>query len=71
MFCEVKTRSGERFRLAVRGGDPGQAAQAAAAGDAVAVGAPVKGFPPMRFDVIGVLWRPGEQPRIEHRAEAF
>jgi putative endonuclease len=31
----------------------------------------VKAYPTLRFDVIGVLWLPGEPPRIEHRAQAF
>ena len=33
VFCEVKTRSGERVRVAVRGGDAGQAPEVASARD--------------------------------------
>jgi len=71
VFCEVKTRSGEGF------GSPFEAVTQAKRRKLRRLAVlwltanPVKVFPAMRFDVIGVLWRPGAAPEIEHRAEAF
>ena len=71
VFCEVKTRSGEGF------GSPFEAVTQAKRRKLRRLAVlwltanPVKVFPAMRFDVIGVLWRPGAAPVVEHRAEAF
>ncbi len=71
VFCEVKTRSGDGY------GTPFEAVTQAKRRKLRRLGVlwmsanPIKGFPVMRFDVIGVLWRPGAAPVVEHRAEAF
>ena len=71
IFCEVKTRRGEGF------GSPFEAVTQAKRRKLRRLALlwltanPVRVFPAMRFDVIGVLWRPGSAPVVEHRAEAF
>ncbi len=65
VFCEVKTRSGDRY------GQPLEAVTAAKlktlrrlAGAWMA--GHDGGYPQVRIDVIGVLMRPGEKPQIVH-----
>ena len=71
VFCEVKTRSGEGF------GSPFEAVTRAKRRKLRRLAVlwltanPVKVFPALRFDVIGVLWRPGAAPEVDHRVEAF
>jgi putative endonuclease len=71
VICEVKTRSGERFGSPFEAVTQGKRRKLRRLAMLWVIDSKVKGFPSLRFDVIGVLWRPGEQPTIEHRAEAF
>ena len=71
VFCEVKTRSGEGYGSPFDAVTQGKRRKLRRLGMLWLAQPQVRGFPRMRFDVIGVLWRPGEQPTIEHRAEAF
>jgi len=71
VFCEVKTRSGEGYGSPFDAVTQGKRRKLRRLGMLWLAQPHVRGYPRMRFDVIGVLWRPGEQPTIEHRAEAF
>ena len=71
VICEVKTRSGERFGSPFEAVTQGKRRKLRRLAMLWVTDSKVKGYPPLRFDVIGVLWRPGEQPTIEHREEAF
>ena len=71
VICEVKTRSGDRFGSPFEAVTQGKRRKLRRLAMLWVIDSKVKGFPPLRFDVIGVLWRPGELPTIEHRAEAF
>ena len=71
VFCEVKTRSGERFGSPFEAVTQGKRRKLRRLGMLWLASRTMKGFPRMRFDVIGVLWRPGESPTVEHRLEAF
>ena len=71
VICEVKTRSGERFGSPFEAVTQGKRRKLRRLAMLWVTDSKVKGYPPLRFDVIGVLWRPGEQPAIEHREEAF
>lgn len=71
VFCEVKTRSGAGYGSPFDAVTQGKRRKLRRLGLLWLAQPEVRGFPRMRFDVIGVLWRPGEQPTIEHRAEAF
>lgn len=70
VFCEVKTRSGDGF------GTPFEAVNQAKRRRLRTVAAAwlahrSSPWVRTRFDVIGIRWRAGEQPTVEHRAEAF
>lgn len=70
VFCEVKTRSGDGY------GTPFEAVNQAKRRRLRAVAAAWLAeqnspWVRTRFDVIGIRWRSGEQPTVEHRAEAF
>ena len=71
VICEVKTRSGERFGSPFEAVTQGKRRKLRRLAMLWVTDSKVKGYPPLRFDVIGVLWWPGEQPTIEHREEAF
>lgn len=71
VFCEVKTRSGAGYGSPFEAVTQGKRRKLRRLGLLWLAQPQIKGYPRMRFDVIGVLWRPGEQPTIEHRAEAF
>jgi len=71
VICEVKTRSGDRFGSPFEAVTQGKRRKLRRLGLLWIAANPVRGFPSLRFDVIGVLWRPGEQPTVEHRPEAF
>ena len=71
VFCEVKTRSGAGYGSPFDAVTQGKRRKLRRLGLLWLAQPQIKGYPRMRFDVIGVLWRPGEQPTIEHRPEAF
>jgi putative endonuclease len=71
VICEVKTRSGDRFGSPFEAVTQGKRRKLRRLAMLWVIDSKVKGFPRLRFDVIGVLWRPGQEPTIEHRAEAF
>ena len=71
VFCEVKTRSGDRFGTPFDAVTQGKRRKLRRLGVLWLTSNPVRGFPSLRFDVIGVLFRPGSEPTIEHRVEAF
>ena len=71
IICEVKTRSGEMFGTPFEAVTQGKRRKLRRLGVLWMTDHPVNGFPGLRFDVIGVLWRPGQQPLVEHRPEAF
>ncbi len=70
VFCEVKTRSGDGF------GTPFEAVNQAKRRRLRTVAAAwladrSSPWVRTRFDVVGIRWRAGEEPTVEHRAEAF
>lgn len=70
IFCEVKTRSGDAF------GTPAEAISAEQIERIRQVATIWLAtyripFQEIRFDAIGVLWRPGHKPVIEHFKAAF
>ena len=71
VICEVKTRSGDRFGSPFEAVTQGKRRKLRRLAMLWVTDNRVQGFPRLRFDVIGVFWRPGEQPMVEHRAEAF
>lgn len=71
VICEVKTRSGDRFGSPFEAVTQGKRRKLRRLGLLWIAANPIKGFPALRFDVIGVLWPAGEQPTVEHRPEAF
>lgn len=71
VFCEVKTRSGDGYGSPFEAVTQGKRRKLRRLGLLYLAQPEIRGFPRMRFDVIGVLWPPGRQPTIEHRAEAF
>ena len=71
VFCEVKTRSGDRFGSPFEAVTQGKRRKLRRLALLWVTDNEVRGFPRLRFDVIGVMWRPGGPPTIEHRAEAF
>ena len=71
VFCEVKTRSGEGYGSPFDAVTQGKRRKLRRLGLLYLAQPEIRGFPRMRFDVIGVLWPPGRQPTIDHRAEAF
>ena len=71
VFCEVKTRSGEGYGSPFEAVTQGKRRKLRRLGLLWLAQPHIQGFPRMRFDVIGVLWRPGESPLVEHRIEAF
>ena len=71
VVCEVKTRSGDLYGSPFEAVTQGKRRKLRRLGLLWIAANPVKGYPSLRFDVIGVWCRPGEQPRVEHRAEAF
>lgn len=73
VVCEVKTRSGERFGTPFEAVTQGKRRKLRRLGMLYLIDQreAIKGFPQVRFDVIGVMWRPGAEPTVEHRPEAF
>lgn len=71
VFCEVKTRSGAGYGSPFDAVTQGKRRKLRRLGLLWLAQPQIRGYPRMRFDVIGVLWRPGEQPTIEHRPAAF
>ena len=71
VVCEVKTRSGDRFGTPFDAVTQGKRRKLRRLAVLYLSTQPEIGFPVVRFDVIGVLWRPGEEPTVEHRPEAF
>ncbi len=74
VFCEVKTRSSERLRLALRGGRPGQAAPGPQAGDACGCAVHAAGracYEHIRFDVAAVTRGAGGALEVEVLQDAF
>lgn len=71
IFCEVKTRSGQGYGSPFEAVTQGKRRRLRRLGLLWLAQPHIRGFPRMRFDVIGVLWPPGEEPTVEHRAEAF
>lgn len=71
VFCEVKTRSGEGYGSPFEAVTQGKRRKLRRLGLLWLSQPHVRGYPRMRFDVIGVLCRPGADPVIEHRVEAF
>jgi len=71
IFCEVKTRSGQGYGSPFEAVTQGKRRKLRRLGLLWLAQPHIRGYPRMRFDVIGVLWRPGEEPTVEHRPEAF
>ncbi len=71
VFCEVKTRSGEGFGTPFEAVTQGKRRKLRRLGLLWLSENRVRTYPVVRFDVIGVLWRPGETPSVEHRVQAF
>ncbi len=71
IFCEVKTRSGQGYGSPFDAVTQGKRRKLRRLGLLWLAQPHIRGYPRMRFDVIGVLWRPGEEPTVEHRPEAF
>jgi putative endonuclease len=71
VFCEVKTRRGVGYGTPFEAVTQGKRRKLRRLGMLWLSENRVKAYPTLRFDVIGVLWLPGEPPRIEHRAQAF
>ena len=71
VFCEVKTRSGDGYGSPFDAVTQGKRRKLRRLGLLWLAQPHVRGFPRMRFDVVGVLWRPGEEPSVDHRVEAF
>ncbi|MCW2539064.1 MAG: YraN family protein [Frankiales bacterium] len=70
VFCEVKTRSSNAF------GEPIEAVTAQKSGRLRLLAVywlarQTRNWLEMRFDVIGVLWRPGQTAQIRHVEGAF
>ncbi len=71
IFCEVKTRSGEGYGSPFDAVTQGKRRKIRRLGLLWLAQPHIRGYPRMRFDVVGVLWRPGQEPTVEHRPEAF
>lgn len=71
VFCEVKTRSGDRYGTPFAAVTQGKRRKLRRLSMLWLTEARINGFPRVRFDVVGVHWPPGGPPTIEHRAEAF
>ena len=71
VFCEVKTRSGDGYGSPFDAVTQGKRRKLRRLGLLWLAQPHVRGFPRMRFDVVGVLWRPGEELTVDHRVEAF
>ena len=71
IFCEVKTRSGVGYGSPFDAVTQGKRRKLRRLGLLWLAQPHIRGYPRMRFDVIGVLWRAGEEPTVEHRPEAF
>ncbi len=71
IFCEVKTRSGDGYGSPFEAVTQGKRRKLRRLGLLWLSQPHIRGYPRMRFDVVGVLWRPGEEPTVEHRPEAF
>lgn len=71
VFCEVKTRSGTGFGTPFEAVTQGKRRRLRRLGSIWLSENRIKTFPTVRFDVVGVLWPPGEPPRVEHRPQAF
>lgn len=71
VFCEVKTRAGVGFGTPFEAVTQGKRRRLRRLGALWLAENRVRSFPTVRFDVVGVLWPPGEEPSVEHRAQAF
>ena len=71
IFCEVKTRSGDLFGSPFEAVTQGKRRKIRRLAQLCVADLPIRGFPPFRFDVIGVMCRPGQLPTVEHRPRAF
>jgi len=71
IFCEVKTRSGDLFGSPFEAVTQGKRRRIRRLAQLCVADLPIRGFPPFRFDVIGVMCRPGQLPTVEHRPRAF
>src|SRR6476620_3995534 len=71
VFCEVKTRIGDGYGSPFDAVTQGKRRKLRRLGLLWLAQPHVRGFPRMRFDVVGVLWRPGGEPTVDHRVEAF
>ena len=71
IFCEVKTRSGDGYGSPFDAVTQGKRRKLRRLGLLWLAQPHIRGYPRMRFDVVGVLCRPGQEPTVEHRPEAF
>lgn len=65
VFCEVKTRRSDRCGLPVEAVGHGKARRLRILAWAWLADHGERA-PRFRIDLVGVLWRPGEQPRVDH-----
>jgi putative endonuclease len=70
VFCEVKTRSGVDYGAPLDAVNQHKVRRLRDLAKAWLHEQHLEGCP-SRFDVLSVLWPPGNPPRIEHLAEAF
>lgn len=71
IICEVKTRSGDLFGSPFEAVTQGKRRKIRRLAQLCVAELPITGYPTMRFDVIGVMCRPGQRPTVEHRPQAF
>lgn len=71
IFCEVKTRSGDRFGTPVEAVTQGKRRRIRRLAFLWLTTMKPRTWPILRFDVVGVLIAPGGDPQIRHVVEAF
>ena len=71
IFCEVKTRSGTGFGTPVEAVTRGKRRRIRRLSYLWLTSQPLESWPDRRFDVIGILMRPGAAPQLRHVRSAF